>query len=95
MPSLFDPKGIHQVARRHSHLMRLGDVDRRYMAGIVTFALLVLCAGLVEAEFSLSRIIVGAGRLGDFAVLMVPPEPGANLKIYVFAMIETLAIALL
>lgn len=95
MPSLFDPKGIHQVARRHSHLMRLGDVDRRYMAGIVTFALLVLCAGLVEAEFSLSRIIVGAGRLGDFAALMVPPEPGANLKLYVFAMIETLAIALL
>lgn len=95
MPSLFDPKGIHQVARRHSNLMRLGDVGRRYMAGIVIFALLFLCVGLVEAEFSLSRIIVGAGRLGDFAALMVPPEPGANLKLYVFAMIETLAIALL
>jgi phosphonate transport system permease protein len=95
MPNLFDLDGINQIARRHSALMRLGDVGRRYMAGISAFAFLILCVGLTEAEFSLSRIIVGAGRLGDFVVLMVPPEPGANLKIYVFAMVETLGIALL
>ena len=95
MPGLFDPEGINQIAKRHSSLMRLGDVGRRYMAGIATFAFLVLCVGLVEAEVSLARMISGAARLGDFAVLMMPPEPGPNLKLYVFAMIETLGIALL
>ena len=95
MSRLFESEGIKQVAKRHSSLMRSGDVGRRYMAGIVAFAFLVLCVGLVEAEFSLARIIIGAARLGDFAVLMMPPEPGPNLKLYVFAMIETLGIALL
>ena len=95
MSRLFEPEAINQIAKRHSSLMRLGDVGRRYMAGIVAFAFLVLCVGLVEAEFSVARMISGAGRLGDFAVLMMPPEPGPNLKLYVHAMIETLGIALL
>ena len=95
MPRLFDPDGINEIAARHSSFMRLGDVGRRYMAGIGAFAFALLCVGLVEAEFSVTRMISGAARLGDFAVLMLPPEPGPNLKLYVFAMIETLGIALL
>jgi phosphonate transport system permease protein len=75
--------------------MRLGDSSRRYAAGIGAFAFLILCFGLVEAEFSLVRIVSGAKRLGDFAVLMMPPEPGPNLQVYVSSMIETLGIALL
>jgi len=95
MSRLFDPKATVEIAKRHSVLMRLGDMDRRYMAGIAIFAFLLLCLGLVQAEFSVARMIAGAGRLGDFAILMMPPEAGPNLKIYVFAMIETLGIALL
>ena len=95
MPRLFDPDGINEIAARHSSFMRLGDVGRRYMAGIGAFAFALLCVGLVEAEFSVTRMVSGAARLGDFAVLMLPPEPGPNLKLYVFAMIETLGIALL
>ena len=95
MSGLFDPEAINQIAKRHSSLMRLGDVGRRYMAGIAAFAFLLLCVGLLAAEFSVARMISGVARLGDFAVLMVPPEPGPNLKLYVFAMIETLGIALL
>ena len=95
MSGLFDPEAVNQIAKRHPSLMRLGDVGRRYMLGIATFAFLVLCVGILEAEFSVARMIAGAARLGDFAVLMMPPEPGPNLKHYVFAMIETLGIALL
>ena len=95
MPRFFDPDAIEQVAKRHPVMMRLGDVSRRYMAGAVTFGFIILCIGLVEAEFSVARMISGAGRLGDFAILMMPPEPGPNFKVYVFAMIETLGIALL
>jgi phosphonate transport system permease protein len=95
MSRLFDPEATVEIAKRHSGLMRLGDVGRRYMAGIAIFAFLLLCTGLVQAEFSMARMIAGAGRLGDFATLMVPPEAGPNLKIYVFSMIETLGIALL
>ena len=95
MPRLFDAEAIDQVAKRHPAVMRMGDVGRRYMAGIAAFGFLMLCLGLVEAEFSVARMISGAGRLGDFAVLMMPPEAGPNLKVYVFAMIETLGIALL
>jgi len=75
--------------------MRLGDVNRRYMAGMAVFAFVVLCIGLVEAEFSVARMIAGATRLGDFAVLMMPPDPGKNLQLYVFAMMDTLGIAFL
>lgn len=95
MSGLFDPEAVNQIAKRHPSLMRLGDVGRRYIAGIVTLVFFLLCIGLVQAEFSVARMISGAARLGDFAVLMVPPEPGPNLKLYVFAMIETLGIALL
>jgi phosphonate transport system permease protein len=95
MSRLFDPETTSQVANRHSALMRLGDADRRYMAGMAAFAFVILCIGLVEAEFSVARMIAGASRLGDFAVLMMPPDPGKNLQLYVFAMIDTLGIALL
>jgi hypothetical protein len=95
MSRLFEPEAISQAAKRHPAMMSLGDSNRRYMAGMVAFAFVVLCLGLVEAEFSIARMIAGATRLGDFAVLMMPPDPGKNLQLYVVAMIDTLGIALL
>ena len=95
MSKLFGSEAVNQVTKRHSAMMRLGDTNRRYMAGMVAFAFVVLCLGLVEAEFSLARMIAGGTRLGDFAVLMMPPDPGKNLQLYVVAMIDTLGIALL
>jgi phosphonate transport system permease protein len=95
MSKLFGSEAVNQVTKRHSAMMRLGDTNRRYMAGMVAFAFVVLCLGLVEAEFSLARMIAGGTRLGDFAVLMMPPDPGNNLQLYVVAMIDTLGIALL
>jgi phosphonate transport system permease protein len=95
MSRLFDAEAISQATKRHAAQMHLGDENRRYMAGLAVFAFVVLCFGLVEAEFSVARMIVGAARLGDFAVLMMPPDPGKNLQIYVFAMLDTLGIALL
>ena len=53
--------------------------------------------GLFQLEIPFSRLIPGTMQLGDFARLMLPPEPGSwsNLASYLHAMGETLSIAFL
>jgi phosphonate transport system permease protein len=65
--------------------------------------LLVLLAGLVFAfgvhrlDMSYERIVGGLGELGSMALRMIPPDPGSwhRAGMYAYAMLETLAIALL
>jgi phosphonate transport system permease protein len=53
--------------------------------------------GLLSLEMSVARIMGGIGELGRMVVLMLPPDPGTWTRtgIYLYAMLETLAIALL
>jgi phosphonate transport system permease protein len=53
--------------------------------------------GLWRLGFTLDMIVKGIGRLGEFAVLMMPPHPGSTAKAILFlqALGETLAIAFL
>lgn len=46
-------------------------------------------------DFSLLRILNGLGRLGDFALMMMPPSSGGRFSLYLWSMMETLAIAYL
>lgn len=46
-------------------------------------------------DFSLLRIVNGLGRLGDFALMMMPPSAGGRFGLYLWSMMETLAIAYL
>jgi phosphonate transport system permease protein len=60
---------------------------------IGAFAILVF--GLVDLDFSPSRLISGLHQLGWITLMMIPPDPGSSLPAYLSALGETLSIALL
>ncbi len=69
---------------------------------LVPAAIVVALAGLFvfgfwRLGFSLSAMIAGVGRLGEFAVFMLPPNPGSWSKalLLLHALAETVAIAFL
>jgi phosphonate transport system permease protein len=62
---------------------------------MVVAALAVLAFGLVDLDFSPSRLIAGLHQLGWITLMMIPPDPGGSLPIYLKALGETLSIALL
>jgi phosphonate transport system permease protein len=95
MAQIFDPSRFSAIVSRHQEVMRLGERQRQMIFAGSFLGFLLLVFGLIEADFSLSRIINGTGKLGDFAVLMFPPEPGPLFATYLHALGETLAIALL
>ncbi|MBR1227811.1 MULTISPECIES: phosphonate ABC transporter, permease protein PhnE [unclassified Bradyrhizobium] len=51
--------------------------------------------GLVELEFSPARMLAGLSQLGWITMMMIPPDPGSSLPVYLVALGETLSIALL
>jgi phosphonate transport system permease protein len=58
---------------------------------LLAFAILVF--GLVDLEFSPARLIAGLRQLGWITLMMLPPDPGASLPLYLKALGETLSIA--
>jgi phosphonate transport system permease protein len=60
---------------------------------IVAFAIFVF--GLVNLDFSPAKFFAGLHQLGWITVMMIPPDPGSSLPIYLSALGETLSIALL
>ncbi len=95
MPNFLDAEQVQSVKLRHAGLFRLGEKQRLLSGLLLLASLLLLVVGLVEAEFSFNRILTGLGKLGDFVVLMFPPEPGPMFGLYMHALGETLSIALL
>ena len=51
--------------------------------------------GLVELEFSPARMLAGLSQLGWITMMMIPPDPGGSLPVYLVALGETLSIAML
>lgn len=68
---------------------------RAFAIALLAVALFVY--GLYSLDMTYARIIGGLGELGRMVLLMLPPNPGAWTRagIYVYAMVETLSIALL
>ena len=73
-----------------------------YAGNLRAFAIAVLAValfvyGLYSLDMTYARIIGGLGELGRMVLLMLPPNPGTWTRagIYVYAMVETLSIALL
>jgi phosphonate transport system permease protein len=60
---------------------------------LAAFAILVY--GLVDLDFSPSRFLAGLSQLGWISLMMIPPDPGSSLPVYLKALGETLSIALL
>jgi phosphonate transport system permease protein len=51
--------------------------------------------GLNDLDFSPARLVKGLHELGWITVMMLPPDPGSSLPLYLKALGETLSIALL
>jgi phosphonate transport system permease protein len=60
---------------------------------LVAFAVFIF--GLVDLDFSPSRFFNGLHQLGWITLLMLPPDPGSSLPLYLKSLGETLSIALL
>jgi phosphonate transport system permease protein len=69
--------------------------SRLGVPAILLGAVVLFGYGLVDLEFSLTRILTGLHQLGWFVLLMIPPNPGTSLPLYLKAMGETLSIAVL
>jgi phosphonate transport system permease protein len=80
---------------RYPHLF-----DKRLSARLAVPMLIfglfgVFAFGLVHLEFSPARMLSGLRQLGWIVMLMIPPDPGSSLPLYLRALGETLSIALL
>lgn len=62
---------------------------------VLAAALAIFLFGLVDLDFSPSRFISGLSQLGWISMMMIPPDPGSSLPLYMKALGETLSIALL
>jgi phosphonate transport system permease protein len=74
--------------------------DRPVSARLATPAMILLAFGifsfgLVDLDFSPTRLLSGVHQLGWITLMMMPPDPGSSLPLYLKALGETLSIALL
>src|SRR6202022_5022498 len=65
------------------------------MPAIMLGALGGFVIGLFHLGFSPARMLSGLRQLGWIVMLMLPPDPGSSLPLYLKALGETLSIALL
>jgi phosphonate transport system permease protein len=65
------------------------------MPALIVGVFAVFVFGLVDLEFSPARMLAGLSQLGWIVMLMIPPDPGSSLPLYLAALGETLSIALL
>lgn len=88
----FNSPGFREAFESHSRSSRY----RRTMEiAVVTMFAAAFVAGLALLDVPWARIPAGFTKLGEFAVLMLPPDPGswARFLRYLHALGETVAIA--
>ncbi|TCT02581.1 phosphonate ABC transporter, permease protein PhnE [Aquabacter spiritensis] len=79
------------------HPQLASNVHPRSMFTVALLAALAALAvyALWHLSFSIGRLGTGIGQLLHFVTLMLPPDPGTQLPLYLDALGETLAIAFL
>lgn len=83
------------VADRHRAVLHPGWARRLAAPAVLAILLGFFLLGLDRIDFSFGRIISGIERLGHIAQYMWPPNPGRHLPNYLWALGETISIALL
>jgi phosphonate transport system permease protein len=68
---------------------------RLAMPAMIVAAFAIFVFGLVDLDFSPTKLLSGLSQLGWITLLMIPPDPGSSLPAYLAALGETLSIALL
>jgi phosphonate transport system permease protein len=69
--------------------------SRLALPAMIVGAFAVFVFGLVDLDFSPSKLLTGLNQLGWITLMMIPPDPGSSLPVYLKALGETLSIALL
>jgi len=69
--------------------------SRLAMPAMIIGAFAVFVFGLFDLDFSPSKLLTGLSQLGWITLMMIPPDPGSSLPVYLQALGETLSIALL
>jgi phosphonate transport system permease protein len=84
-----------QLRTRYPDVFDRPASARLAMPAMIVAAFGVLVFGLIDLDFSPSRLLSGMHQLGWITLMMLPPDPGSSLPIYLKALGETLSIALL
>jgi phosphonate transport system permease protein len=95
---MLDPGQIDLAALRARHPGHFGGAGRdRSVVYVFAGAFGLLLLGMATLGFFDLKTLTGVGKLWDVVVLMVPPEveSWAMFRLYLWGLIETIAIALL
>jgi len=84
-----------RLERAFPALMRPSPLNRARTLVLLALALGLAIYAAWRLGFNLDRLGSGLAQLGHFVVMMVPPDPGTQLPLYIHALGETLAIAFL
>jgi phosphonate transport system permease protein len=90
--ALSDLQGLRA---RHAHVFAPDWRARAAVIGGIVLAIALAAYGFWRLEFSFVRLGSGLGQIAHIVSLMFPPSPGSRLPLYLQALGETLAIALL
>lgn len=83
------------IRARHPEQFRTDIAGRLRLLAVLGAVLGLAAYGMWALEFSLARILGGLGRLGGFALEMLPPSAGGRFGVFLHALAETLGIAFL
>lgn len=84
-----------QMRARYPDVFDRPASARLAMPAMIVAVVAIFAYGLVDLDFSPSRFAAGLSQLGWISMMMIPPDPGTSLPIYLKALGETLSIALL
>jgi phosphonate transport system permease protein len=84
-----------ELRARYPDIFNRPTSSRLAMPVMLLLAFGTFVFGLVDLEFSPTRLVAGLHQLGWITLMMLPPDPGSSLPLYLKALGETLSIALL
>lgn len=84
-----------EIRARYPDVFNRPASSRLVTPSMLVAALAIFVLGLVDLDFSPARLISGLSQLGWISMMMIPPDPGSSLPLYLKALGETLSIALL
>jgi phosphonate transport system permease protein len=83
------------LRHRHPHVFDRQVVRRALTAALVLALLALACYAFWRLDFSLARLGSGLAQIAHIIASMWPPSPGSRLPVFLHALAETLAIALI